>query len=364
MVGTSIALALRGAGVDVQLADRDPAARDLACALDAGRPWVPGSGVDHAVLAVPPGAVAGVLVALQRTGEAATYSDCASVKARPQQEIEALGADASIFCGGHPIAGRERSGPAAGREDLFVGRSWVLAPSRATGARALADARSVAQACGAEVTVMLPELHDRALARVSHVPQLVASMLAARMLDDDTGAAALAGQGLRDTTRIAASDPALWSDIVARNPGPVAAVLDELLADLQRLRTALAPPGRGPLGGAGKPGGDEALRSAVLDLVARGNAGRARLPGKHGALGSRFTVVPVVVADAPGTLARLLADCTEAGVNVEDLHLEHAPGRPRGVAEVLVEPDSAARLAQRLTDRGWSVHLPDPAAAL
>lgn len=365
LVGTSIGMALRAAEIDVQLADRDPAARDLACALDAGRAWVPGTAVDHAVLAVPPAAVADTLVALQRNGAASTYSDCASVKARPQAEIEAVGADARRFCGGHPIAGRERSGPAAGRVDLFVGRSWVLTPSPATSARALGHARAVAHACGAAVTVMQPEAHDRALARVSHVPQLVASLLAARMLDDDSGAAGLAGQGLRDTTRIAASDPALWSDIVARNPGPVAAVLDELLRDLQGLRAALADAGADAGVDADvDPGADAAIRSAVRNVLARGNAGRARLPGKHGALASRFTVVPVVVTDAPGTLARLFADCAEAGVNVEDLHLEHAPGRPRGVAEVLVDPASAARLAERLTARGWSVHLPDPATAL
>jgi prephenate dehydrogenase len=362
LIGTSVALALRSAGVSVWLADRDPARRDLACALDAGVPWQEGLRVDHAVLAVPPGAVAEVLVALQKADAAATYSDCASVKLRPQVEVESVGAEVSSFCGAHPVAGRERPGAAGARSDLFVGRAWVVTPSPATSAQALGDAMGVATACGASVTVMPPDVHDQALARVSHVPQLVASLLAARLLDDHVGAAELAGQGLRDTTRIAASDPALWADIVASNAGPVAAVLDELARDLERLRAAL-PAGNGPQPvGGGDAAPDEvlaAVRGAVRDVVSRGNAGRARLPGKHGALGSSYTSVPVVVEDEPGTLARLFADCAASGVNVEDVHLEHAPGRARGVAEVLVAPAHAATLAERLAASGWRVHLPE-----
>lgn len=363
LIGTSVALALRAAGLAVWLADRDPARRDLACALDAGVPWQEGMTVDHAVLAVPPGSVADVLVALQKADAAATYSDCASVKLRPQLDIEASGAGASSFCGAHPIAGRERPGAAGARSDLFVGRAWVVTPGPATSGQALADAIGVATACGAAVTVMPPDLHDQALARVSHVPQLVASLLAARLLDDHVGAAELAGQGLRDTTRIAGSDPALWADIVASNAGPVAAVLAELAHDLERLRAALPSPVATPQPrDAGEAGPDDvlaAVRGAVLDVVSRGNAGRARLPGKHGALGSSYTVVPVVVEDEPGTLARLFADCAASGINVEDVHLEHAPGRARGVAEVLVAPAHAATLAERLTASGWSVHLPE-----
>jgi prephenate dehydrogenase len=356
LIGTSVALALTRAGARVWLDDRDPARRDLACALEAGEPWEEGLRVDHAVLAVPPGVVADVLAVLQKQDAASTYSDCASVKLRPQVELEALGAEASSFCGAHPIAGRERPGAAGAREDLFVGRAWVVTPSPVTSPAALADARAVAEACGAVVTVMPPDVHDQALTRASHVPQLVASLLAARLLDDHVGAAELAGQGLRDTTRIAGSDPALWADIVASNAGPVAAVLDELARDLERLRAALPAAEGDP-----RPGETGVVREAVHDVVARGNAGRARLPGKHGALASPYAVVPVVVADEPGTLARLFADCAASGINVEDVHLEHAPGRARGVAEVLVDPALAGTLAERLTAGGWSVHLPEQA---
>ena len=351
LVGTSVALALRRAGERVLLDDRDRARRDLAVALDAGEAWA-GERVDHAVVAVPPSVVPVVLAGLQQREVAATYTDCASVKSTPQREVESSGMDAGSFCGGHPIAGRERSGPAAARDDLFVGRAWVLTPTEETRWEALEQARATALACGASVTVMAPQAHDRALARVSHVPQLVASLLAARLLDDAEGAAGLAGQGMRDTTRIAGSDPALWADIVARNAGPVAAVLDELRHDLDRLRDALDP------ARSGRAGDDTPLRDAVTDLLRRGNEGRARLPGKHGGLASPFAVVPVVVADEPGTLARLFSDCAATGISVEDLHLEHATGRPRGVAELLVQPEHAVRLAERLAERGWSVHLP------
>jgi prephenate dehydrogenase len=93
-------------------------------------------------------------------------------------------------------------------------------------------------------------------------------------------------------------------------------------------------------------------------LVSRGRDGRSRLPGKHGSLRQRYHVVPVVVDDRPGALARLLTDAGAAGVNVEDLAMEHSPGADVGLCELFVQPDQAAELAAVLRERGWSVHAP------
>lgn len=345
LIGTSVALALRDTGRRVLLVDRDAGRLALAVDLGAGECWDGAEPVWHTVLAVPPAAVAGELRRLQDRELSATYSDVASVKVAPQWAAEAAGADLTTFCGGHPVAGRERGGPAAARHDLFVGRPWVLTPGSSTGGPARAAAAEVARACGATVVEMSPVEHDRALGLVSHAPQLVASLLAARLADAPELAVSLAGQGLRDTTRIAASDPRLWAEVVDANAGPVLEVLEAYAADLDDLLAPLPSP----------------APEAVADVVRRGNAGRARLPGKHGVPSGEFATVPVVVEDAPGRLARLFADADAAGVNIEDVGIEHAPGRPVGVAELAVQPDGVDRLLAVLRARGWAVHVPAPA---
>lgn len=347
LIGASIGMALRAAGCPVLLRDIDDERVALAARLGAGQPWPTGQRVDHLVVAVPPRDTAAVLHAAQREQLAGTYSDVSSVKVRVYADAAAAGADLTSFCGAHPMAGGERNGPVAARADLFAGRAWVLCPSADTAVRALADARAIAEHCRATPVELAAEAHDEAVAAVSHVPQLVASLLAARLVDLPEASVGLAGQGLRDMLRIASSHPQLWAEVVAANAAPVRAVLAGLAADLAGLRAALdqATDAR-----------PEPAGAAVTDLLARGNAGRARLPGKHGSRAT-FTAVAVVVDDRPGTLARLFADVAEIGVNVEDLGLEHALGRPVGVAEVLVAPAAAARLLTELTTRGWPAHL-------
>ena len=105
-----------------------------------------------------------------------------------------------------------------------------------------------------------------------------------------------------------------------------------------------------------QPDGAPGARAAVAGLVAGGNEGQARIPGKHGSAPTAYAHVPVLVPDRPGELARLLQDVGRAGVNLEDLRLEHSQGRPMGVADIAVVPAAAATLVAALTERGWTVH--------
>lgn len=345
LIGTSIALALREHGTEVSLADRDPAAVRLAGELGAGTQWRPGEDpADLAVFALPSGAVPGALGQAQREGLARAYTDVGSVKGRLLADAAVLGCDMETFVGGHPLAGRERAGPAAARADLFLGRPWVLCPSAETGQRALSAATALVRACGGEPVTFDPKDHDRAVALVSHLPHVVASAAAARLCGADPPALGLAGQGLRDTTRVAAGDPDLWAGILAANSQPVADALDALIADLQSLARALR--------GADHPDS----RDVVADLMRRGRDGRARVPGKRGGPAPEYTVVPVVIPDRPGELGRLFAAAGDAGVNIEDVSLEHSPGLPVGVVELSVRPDQAGALTERLRLAGWSVH--------
>jgi len=157
-------------------------------------------------------------------------------------------------------------------------------------------------------------------------------------------ALALAGQGLRDVTRIAAGDSALWTQILSANAGPVAEVVAAIAGDLAAAAQDLAAAAE-----ALAAGGD------VTGLLDRGRAGVERIPGKHGGQPRHFTVVQVVIADQPGELARLFNAAGAAGVNIEDVRIEHSPGLPVGVAELSVRPDQAPALLDAMESGGWPV---------
>ncbi|MFH9611670.1 prephenate dehydrogenase [Streptomyces sp. NPDC017448] len=349
LVGTSAALALAGRGVRVHLVDHDPESARTAAALGAGTDEAPEGPVDLAVIAVPPAHTAAVLATALRDGAARGYLDVASVKGGPRRELEALGLDLAAYIGTHPMAGKERSGPLAATADLFEGRPWVLTPTRDTDTEVLNLALELVALCRAVPVVMDADAHDRAVALVSHTPQLISSMVAARLEEADETAVRLCGQGIRDVTRIAASDPRMWVEILSANPGPVADVLAGVAADLERTVAAL----RG-LGSA-----DEGKRSAgahaVEDVLRRGNAGRVRVPGKHGAAPAAYETVAVLIGDKPGELAAIFADAGRAGVNIEDVRIEHATGQQAGLVQIMVEPSAAPALGAALRERGWSI---------
>jgi prephenate dehydrogenase len=429
LIGTSVALALRERGADVWLADRDAAAARLAANIGAGtllplagQPWEEPAGgpADLAVLAVPPAAVAPALAEAQARNLARWYTDVASVKSFPLAAARARGCDLSSFVPAHPLSGRERSGPAAARADLFLGRPWVICPAAENSEAAVAAVVDLARACGAEPVLASAAEHDRWVALTSHAPHVVSAAMAARLADSSDSALALAGQGLRDVTRIAAGDTALWTQILAANAAPVAEILAAVAADLAAAAEALAEAvpigqpaavsparlGRGPAGpdqgsagpdqgsagpdqgsagpdwgpaGLAEPGAaprfrgnargnvsaetpaepagraDPAALKVLAALLDQGCAGVARIPGKQGSPARADAVVQVVIRDLPGELARLFEAAGQAGVNIEDIGIEHSPGLPVGVAELTVRPGAVAPLTEALAAHGWPV---------
>ncbi|QNP73553.1 prephenate dehydrogenase [Streptomyces roseirectus] len=349
LIGTSVAMALAQRGVVVHLADHDPEQARTAAALGAGTDEAPEGVVDLAVVAAPPAHVAGVLGDAMRRGVAYGYLDVASVKGGPRRELEALGADLSRYLGTHPMAGREKSGPLAASAELFEGRPWVLTPTRDTDTEVLNLALELVSHCRAVPVVMDADAHDRAVALVSHMPHLVSSLVAARLEHAEESAVRLSGGGIRDVTRIAASDPRMWIDILSANPGPVAELLSDVAADLDETVRALR---------ALESGDDEKRRTGaagIEDVLRRGNAGQIRVPGKHGSAPRVYEVVGVLIDDQPGQLARIFADAGRAGVNVEDVRIEHATGQQAGLVQLMVEPKAAPLLSAALRERGWGV---------
>ncbi|MGW5864046.1 prephenate dehydrogenase [Streptomyces sp. NPDC055239] len=349
LIGTSAALALASRGVTVHLADHDTGQARTAAALGAGTDEPPEGRVDLCVVAVPPGHVAATLADVMRREVARGYLDVASVKGGPRRELEALGIDLTPYIGTHPMSGRERNGPLAGTADLFEGRPWVLTPTRDTDTEVLNLALELVALCRGVPVVMDADAHDRAVALVSHMPHLVSSMVAARLENAEETAVRLCGQGIRDVTRIAASDPGMWIDILSANPGPVADLLADVATDLDETVTALRA----------LQSADEEKRregaASVEGMLRRGNAGQVRVPGKHGTAPTTYEVVAVLIDDKAGQLARIFADADRAGVNIEDVRIEHATGQQAGLMQLMVEPKAVPVLTAALRERGWAI---------
>ena len=352
LLGASIGLALRALGVDVVLADPSRTTVLLARDVGAGRLPAPDDTPPRlVVVAAPPDVTGEVVVAELAAHPQAVVTDVASVKGAVIAALRAAGADLTRYVGSHPMAGSERSGPTAARPDLFTGRPWVVVGTERSTGEAVLVVRDLVTDLGATPVLLDAGLHDEAVAVISHVPQIAASLVAARLRDADPAALDLAGQGLRDVTRIAAGDPALWTSILTANAGAVLPVLQALRSDLDEVIGAL-----GQVAAAARAEGAGGGALGVLAAtIAAGNAGVSRIPGKHGGVRRAYDVVTVLVPDRPGELARLLADMGAAGINLEELAIEHAPRQPVGLASLAVLRGLGSELETELTARGWRV---------
>lgn len=361
LLGTSIGLGLRAAGYRVWLSDPSPTAQRIAEDIGAGTAWDPHDQADIVIVAAPPEITAEEIFVSMLSHPDAVVMDIASVKGEIlTQLLEMIDEDGSAvtredlarYVGTHPMAGREKSGPVAARGELFTSMPWVICPAldASTGQQlpseqAVNAAVEIARALGASVHRIDPQTHDESVALISHLPQVAASLVASRLQDAPAGALALSGNGLRDVTRIAGSDPTLWVQILSLNARPVVEILYSLRDDIERLIGTLEAPTA--------PG----AQADIAMLVADGNAGVARVPGKHGAPPQSFAVVTVIVDDKPGQIAAVLNDIAKVGVNVEDLRMEHSAGHQVGMVEVSVLPGRREELAEALTEMGWKVVL-------
>ena len=283
LLGASIGLGLRAAGCeDVYVQDISPTAEAVAQDIGAGTSFSTLSEEERAafapqlvVVAAPPDSAGAVCARALNTyaprPEAgypgAVVTDVASVKVQPLADVLASGADASRYVGSHPMAGREKSGPVAARGELFQARPWIICEHDSVRPECVRLVRSVAVELGAIVTSLGVEEHDQTVALISHVPQAMSSLLASRLQDTPLYALSLAGQGLRDTVRIAASDPTLWVQIFAANADPIVQTLYGVRDDLNRLIATLENPTA------------SGARLDLAQLMSEGNAGVSRTSG-------------------------------------------------------------------------------------
>ena len=335
LIGTSIGLALKAAGASVQFVDVDANAELLANDLVKSGNF---ENPDLIIIATPPSAFKLAIEREETLNPQAILMDIGSVKTKPLLEVSTIEGLLSRFCGTHPMAGREVSGAVSARADLFLDRAWIITPTPETSAAAKAMVLEVIAACGAQPVEMSAKDHDERVALISHLPQTISSLLAAQLSNSSPEALTLAGGGLRDTVRIAGSDPKLWGEILAANEAALLPLLISLQSDLSALISAASGPAKWE------------------SLVAAGRAGKSSIPGKHGGKSREYSYLPIVIDDRPGQLGSLFNACAKADVNIEDLALEHSPGQLTAVITLAIAPEDIGRLSEFLTKDGWNVH--------
>ncbi|HMI80206.1 MAG TPA: prephenate dehydrogenase/arogenate dehydrogenase family protein [Solirubrobacterales bacterium] len=276
--------------------------------------------------------------ALAAAGPETVVTDVGSTKG---ELVGAVGDD-ERFIGGHPLAGAETAGVENAREDLFEGARWYLTPTDRSSGLLYDRLQRALAALGARPQAIDPQGHDRLMATISHLPHVLANVLAAEATDSLTqGSERLpdVGPSFRAATRVAGSNPAIWADIFASNREAVAASVDSVG---QRLREAA-----------------ELIRSGDREALAawHGAAGEARrrlLEAESEA--GPLRELRIVVANKPGTIAELALALGEAGVNIEDMALHPAPDMTSGAVSLWVAGDEqAAKAAELVRGLGHTV---------
>lgn len=338
LIGASIGCSLSEAGVVVHLRDRVRSHAVVAAGRGAGRLEPPNDAeVKLVVVATPPATIAQVVAAALERYPSAVVTDVGSVKSRIAADLEAMRINLGRYVGGHPMAGSHHSGPLTAVSELFVDRTWVITPRAGNPDWAIERVRRLVATCQARPLELDADHHDRAVAEISHFPQLISSLTAARLAEVPADDLRLAGQGVRDVTRIAASDVGLWRQIIAANTTPIRQQLVALRDDLDRLITELDDP------------------RTVGDVLHRGNAGVRALPAKRGKSRDEVVAVVVEIPDAPGALAQLFSDITTNGINIEDLSIEHDPERQAGYLSIEVARQRADGLREMIKEHGWGL---------
>jgi prephenate dehydrogenase len=275
-----------------------------------------------------------VRAALGASGPETVVTDAGSTK----RELVAELGDDERFIGGHPLAGAETAGVANARADLFEGARWYLTPTETSSGILYDRLQRAIAGLGARPQAIDAAAHDRLMATVSHLPHVLANVLAAQAaaeLTRDSERLPEVGPSFRDATRVAGSNPSIWGDIFAANSEAVGTAIDDTIARLAEARELI---------GSGEAGAVSAWHAAA-------GADRQRLLEADLA-GGQLHELRVVVANRPGTVAELALALGDAGVNIEDMALHPAADMKSGAISLWVagteQADRAASLVREL----------------
>ena len=335
LIGTSIGLGLVQRGIAVEMVDSDPLAQALANDLTGGVVVVD---PELVIFALPTSGLSQVIQSEIAINPQSTFMDVGSVKSEVVLQVKTFPGLSTRFLPTHPMAGREIGGAGSARADLFQGRSWILTPEADCAPESKNLVLELITILGATPIELSAEDHDAAVAKISHLPQIAASLVAKQLTGTPAEWMELAGQGLRDTTRIAGSDEKLWKEIIYSNRAEISELLISLQNDLTQMIKSLDDP------------------TKIADLIAAGRDGKAMIPGKHGGKAREYSYLPIVIDDKPGQLGAIFNECAAMQVNVEDLNIEHSPGQLSALITLSLSADDADKLSAHLTSIGWNVH--------
>ena len=335
LIGTSIGLGLVQRGIAVEMVDSDPSAQALARDLTGGVVVVD---PELVIFALPTSGLSQVIQNEIAINPQSTFMDVGSVKSEVVLQVETFLGLSTRFLPTHPMAGREIGGASSARADLFQGRSWILTPEADCAPESKSLVLELIKCLGATPIELTAQDHDAAVAKISHLPQIAASLVAKQLTGTPAEWMELAGQGLRDTTRIAGSDEKLWKEIIYSNRAEISQLLISLQNDLTQMIKSLDDPAK------------------IAELIAAGRDGKAMIPGKHGGKAREYSYLPIVIDDKPGQLGAIFNECAAMQVNVEDLNIEHSPGQLSALITLSLSADDAEKLSSHLTSIGWNVH--------
>jgi len=329
LIGTSIGLRLREVGWEVVGWDPDPSA--VAGAMERGALSDRVSNPDDladARLMVLAGPLSATVATLRELvpHDGLLVTDVAGVKG----PVVAAGGHLGSFVGGHPMAGAATSGPSLASSRLFHGATWILTTDTGTEDDLIA-LEGIVGSLGANPVRMTAEEHDAAVARVSHLPHMLAASLVA-LAEADGGLASLAGGGFRDLTRVATSETGWWPEVLATNAGELMAAVTELEGRLHTWKDALAA-------------GNTDVIAALLDAARSARA----------SLGEHHAQVRVVLFDRPGEIARVGHALEASKADVRDFQLRHAEHGGGGILTISVTPPTANVLREALVSEGFTL---------
>ena len=336
LIGGSVGLAARPAGWEVIGVD-EPIVLEKAIgrgAIDRASTLKEARGTDLVVLATPISRIVALIGDLAPTD--ACVTDVASTKTKIVREAEAHGLR---FVGGHPMAGSQLSGVANASEDLFRGARYFLTPTGKTDPEAYREVAQFVRSLGAVPTAVDPEKHDLLVAALSHLPHLMAVALLKVASDISPEALSFAGPSFRDLTRVGASNPTLWSDILAENAPALGEALGAFAGAMAQI------------------GSEISTRKSIEN---RFQAAREAYDALGGILveksGKKNVEIAVPVENRPGVFAQVTTLMGSNAINIQDLYVRHS-NTERAALVLTIDADAAQDARKLLQEAGFTAEL-------
>jgi prephenate dehydrogenase len=335
LVGGSVGLAARGAGWDVIGVDGTEVLEEAVSsgAIDRPSTLKEVRGADLVVLAAPISKVTGLVAELPPTD--ALVTDVASTKMAVVREAEARG---MRFVGGHPMAGSQLSGVANARADLFRGARYFLTPTGRTDPGVYREVSGFVRSLGAVPTAVDPEKHDLLMAALSHLPHLMAAALLKVASDISPEALSFAGPSFRDLTRVGASNPSLWSDILAENAPALGEALGAFAGAMAQLGSEIQD--------------REAIERRFLQAREAYDALGGILVEKSG----ENVELAVPVENRPGVFAEVTTLMGSNNINILDLYVRHS-NTERAALVLTLDADAAPLARDLLREAGFGAEI-------